>query len=210
MDLAGRWATEVARWGAPPELVAPVGADLLERYAQPHRRYHTVAHLGAVLDALFLDLAADPAAVALAAWFHDAVYDPRAPRGANEEASATLAAAALTSLGAPAATVAAVGRLILTTADHVVGPEDADGAVLGDADLSILGSSPSTYRAYVTATREEYGWLSAEEWRLGRSAVLGGFLGRPRIYATGRGRDRWEVAARRNLGDELAALDPQA
>ena len=98
----------------------------------------------------------------------------------------------------------------MTTVEHVVGPEDADGAVLADADLSILGASPEVYRAYTAATRDEYGWLTAEEWRLGRSAVLKGFLARPRLYATDRGRARWELAARRNLGAELASLLAQA
>jgi len=210
MDLAARWASAVAPWGEPPDVVARVGADLLARYAEPHRRYHTAAHLRAVLDLLFLDLAVDPGAVALAAWFHDAIYDPRAPRGANEEASAALAAAALASLAAPPAIIHSVPRLVLTTVDHVVGPEDTDGAVLADADLSILGAAPEVYRAYMAATRDEYGWLTAEEWRLGRSAVLEGFLARPRLYATERGRARWELAARHNLGAELASLLAQA
>ncbi len=210
MDLAARWASTVAPWGGPPHIVAEVGADLLARYSEPHRRYHTATHLRAVVDLLFLDLAVDPDSVALAAWFHDAVYDPRAPLGANEEASAALAATALAALGAPPAIIHAVPRLVMTTVDHVIGPEDADGAVLADADLAILGASPEAYRGYVAATRDEYGWLTADEWRVGRSAVLEGFLARPRLYATDRGGARWELAARHNLGAELASLLAQA
>ena len=109
MELAARWAGLVARWGAPEEDVSRLGSALVGRYAEPHRRYHTVAHLEAVADALFLDLAADPVCVELAAFFHDAVYDPRAPRGANESASAALAEADLRSLGAPGTSTEAGG-----------------------------------------------------------------------------------------------------
>lgn len=63
---------------------------LVARYREPHRRYHGVAHLAAVLRTLDELLAPEPAspAVRFAAWFHDAVYDPTAPAGANEAASA--------------------------------------------------------------------------------------------------------------------------
>jgi predicted metal-dependent HD superfamily phosphohydrolase len=209
MDLAARWDALVSGWGAPADAVGRVGASVVDRYAEPHRRYHTVAHLESVLEALFVDLAEDPVSVELAAFFHDAVYDPRAPHGANERASAALAVHDLTSLGAPDRSTAAVSRLILTTVDHRVEDGDGDAAVLGDADLSILGA-PAAYEAYAGAVREEFGWLTGAEWRLGRSAVLRSLLDRPGIYATERGRHRWEAAARANLRAELARLLAQA
>jgi predicted metal-dependent HD superfamily phosphohydrolase len=210
MELAARWAGLVARWGAPEEDVSRLGSALVGRYAEPHRRYHTVAHLEAVVEVLFLDLAADPVNVQLAAFFHDAVYDPRAPRGANEGASAVLAASDLRSLRAPGPSTEAVGRLIMTTIDHRVDGGDADAAVLADADLSILGSPAVAYDAYARAVREEFGWLTGDEWRVGRSAVLRSLLDRPVIYATDRGRQRWETGARANLEAELAGLSAQA
>jgi predicted metal-dependent HD superfamily phosphohydrolase len=64
--------------------------DLLGRFREPHRRYHTVKHLASVLataDELLQDVAVpDPGAVRLGAWFHDAVYDPGSDR--NEQAPA--------------------------------------------------------------------------------------------------------------------------
>jgi len=202
MELAERWAALVRPWATGPEAEA-VGRSVIARYAEPHRRYHTVAHLDAVVRALFLDLALDPASVELAAFFHDAVYDPRAPAGQNERGSAALAASALGGLGLPSPTVAAVQRLVLTTAAHDAG-DDEDAAVLNDADLSVLGGPPDDYRAYVAAVRAEYGWLADENWRAGRGAVVANLLARPRLYATARGRDLWEAAARANLREELA------
>jgi len=63
--------------------IAPgdVLADLRNRYAEPQRRYHTWAHIEALLGwfALRRDHLHDPVAVELAILFHDAVYDPRDP-----------------------------------------------------------------------------------------------------------------------------------
>ncbi len=184
--------------------------ELLARYAEPHRRYHTAEHVEEVLAAVdaLRDLAADPAAVELAAWMHDAVYDPRAPAGANEEASARLA---LARVGGPRGEE--VARLIRLTADHTCAAGDANGAVLLDADLWILGAPPARYERYRAGVRAEYGHLDDEAWRVWRSGVLRALLARPRLYVTHRFRDRLEPQARRNLAGELAALgggEPEA
>jgi predicted metal-dependent HD superfamily phosphohydrolase len=205
-ELSDQWAGMAGGWGAPPVEIERTGASLVARYAEPHRRYHTVTHLRAVLEHLFLDLAADPVAASLAAWYHDAVYDPRAATGVNEAASADLAETELARLGAPAVTQAEVARLIGLTVDHRAGAGDRDGAVLCDADLAILGASPDVYANYAAAVRDEFGWLGADEWRAGRSAVLGRLLERPWLYATTRGRDRWERRARVNLAAERVGL----
>jgi len=148
------------------------------------------------------DLADDPDAVELAAWFHDAVYDPAAPAGANERASAALAAELL----ADRSERDEVVRLVLLTAGHEVGEGDRNGAVLADADLAILGSEPERYAVYAADVRAEFAHVDDDAWRAGRSAVLRGFLARPRIYRTERAHERFDAAARRNLAEELSAL----
>src|SRR3954468_23299720 len=69
----------------------PYADNLLARWQEPQRHYHTLTHLTAVLDHIdVLDTyASDPDVVRLAAWFHDAVYLP--DRSENEERSAHLA-----------------------------------------------------------------------------------------------------------------------
>ena len=170
------------------------------RYAEPHRRYHTTEHLDEVLAAVHElgDLADDLRAVELAALFHDAVYDPAAAPGANERASADLAAA-LTGDDE-------VVRLVLLTAGHEVEAGDRNGAVLVDADLSILGAPADRYERYVGDVRAEYAHVDDDAWRAGRSAVLRGFLDRPRLFVTDPYHDRLDAAAQRNLAGELAAL----
>ncbi|MEU6942545.1 hypothetical protein ABZ943_38810, partial [Streptomyces rubiginosohelvolus] len=89
-DLAGlsdRWRETLlaARAGASGPDPLPYAENLLARWAEPQRRYHTTAHLTAVLDRIdtLAPYADDVHAVRLAAWFHDAVYRP--DRTENEE-----------------------------------------------------------------------------------------------------------------------------
>jgi predicted metal-dependent HD superfamily phosphohydrolase len=180
-----------------------LGADLLGRWSEPHRHYHDLEHLAEVLTALD-ELTADaaPATVRLAAWFHDAIYDPRAHD--NEERSAELAAKTLPTAGLASEDVSEVVRLVRLTATHDPASGDADGMLLCDADLAILGSSPTRYGRYVADVREEYAHVPEAEFRTARDRILQGFVDRSRIYRTDAARDRWESAARRNLTAELA------
>jgi predicted metal-dependent HD superfamily phosphohydrolase len=175
----------------------PVREDLLSRWSEPHRRYHDVRHLREVLAALPADA---PATVVLAAWYHDAVYDP--VRDDNEAASARLAGEQLA--GEPE--LAEVERLVLLTRTHDPAPGDANGAMLSDADLAVLGTSPERYDAYASDIRAEYAHVGDEDFRRGRASVLAALLAHQPLYRTERGRERWEEAARDNLSRELAAL----
>jgi predicted metal-dependent HD superfamily phosphohydrolase len=200
---------------APPERAESVGRSLISRYAESQRHYHDGRHLAEVLDAvdLLAEHADDPDAVRLAAWFHDAVYEPTAGPGANEEASARLAEDVLTGLGRPAAEVKAVAALVRGTEHHEPSPAAAsagDTAVLFDADLAILGSSPGRYAEYAADVRAEYAHVPETSFRSGRAAILRGFADRPRIYLTPTAYTRWESAARTNLAAELAHLSDPA
>jgi predicted metal-dependent HD superfamily phosphohydrolase len=190
------------RWPGPEAL----GAELLRRYAEPHRRYHTTEHLAEVLDHVdeLAGEADDAGAVRLAAWFHDAVYDPT--RGDNEERSAVLAERMLADTDLPAATVAEVARLVRLTTTHDPAEGDRDGAVLCDADLAILAAVPERYAAYAAAVREEYAAVPDEAFRAGRAEILRNLLGLPALFRTAYGRERWEAAARHNLQIELMLL----
>jgi predicted metal-dependent HD superfamily phosphohydrolase len=184
-----------------------VGEDLVARWSEPHRHYHTLAHLGAVVsivDSTAAAVGADGPVVALAAWFHDAVYDPR--RDDNEEASARLAGTALARLGRPAAQVAEVARLVRLTATHDPEPGDRNGALLCDADLAILAADPPAYDRYSAAVRREYPHVPDDAFRAGRAAVLRRLRDRPALFHVVAHRADWEARARANLSRELAAL----
>ncbi|MFC4505879.1 MULTISPECIES: hypothetical protein [Streptomyces] len=185
---------------------APYVDNLLARWQEPQRRYHTLVHLTAVLDHVDVleEHADDPAAVRLAAWFHDAVYNP--DRSENEERSARLAERALSEAGVPDARTAEVARLVRLTVTHAPADDDRDGQVLCDADLAILAAPPSAYAAYTAAVREEYHFVPNDAFRAGRAAILRQLLDLPRLFRTPYGKEEWEATARYNLRGELALL----
>ncbi|MDR3079478.1 MAG: hypothetical protein LBV60_00865 [Streptomyces sp.] len=206
--LRSRWtrALEEARGpGGGPDPV-PYADHLLARWQEPQRRYHTLAHLTAVLDHIdvLAEYAADPDAVRLAAWFHDAVHLPE--RSENEERSARLAERALPEAGVPEDTTAEVARLVRLTVTHAPEPGDANGAVLCDADLAVLAAPAETYVTYTAAVREEYGFVPDDAFRTARADLLRQLLGRRRMFRTPHGEREWEEPARRNLRAELARL----
>ncbi|WFE32406.1 metal-dependent phosphohydrolase [Micromonospora sp. WMMD975] len=208
-ELTARWRETARAAGATdPADVDRAGARLLAGWREPHRHHHTVAHLRAVLDVVdaYADQARHPDQVRLAAWGHDAVYDPRAGDDANERASADLAGALLTAAGVPAATVAGVRRLVLLTAGHQVGPDDPDGALLCDADLAVLAAAPADYDRYAAAIRREYAHVPEPDFRAGRADVLRRLLALPALYRLPETHARWEAPARANLRRELTAL----
>ncbi|HEX6870519.1 MAG TPA: metal-dependent phosphohydrolase [Micromonosporaceae bacterium] len=204
-DLLQRWRDALPP-SAPAAAGSRYGQELLARWQEPHRYYHTEHHLAAVLTVIdeHADWAHDPTAVRLAAWFHDAVYLPQ--RVDNEEASALLAEAWLPDLRLGGDLVAEVARLVRLTASHDPMPGDRNGGLLSDADLAILAAPAETYRWYSHAIRREYAHLPDAVFAGGRAAVLENLLSLPRLFHTPVLRDRFEDAARRNLSRELTAL----
>lgn len=206
-----------------------LGEDLLERYEQPHRKYHTSVHLSEMLTALKTlyerHHTATPRAVLLAAWFHDAVYE--ANPGEDEAASADLARTTLTPLASTGSLtnreVTAIAHLIELTASHQLadGIEEytsgaltrADAAFFLDADLAILAADSPRYTRYVAGVRAEYAHYASDAFTRGRAGILQGFLNRTAIYASDTAHLLWDAPARLNLRTELegyrAALSEQ-
>jgi predicted metal-dependent HD superfamily phosphohydrolase len=183
-----------------------IGEELLGRYAEPHRRYHTTQHLADVLDRID-ELAGgseDLFLVRLAAWFHDAVYAIPPGQVSNEEASARLTIRTLGRVGLEQEDLTQVARLVRLTETHVPGTRDPEGELLCDADLAILAAEPAAYDRYVDQIREEYARVPEEEFLAGRLAVLASFADRE-LFRTGKGR-RLTGAARANLEREMRTL----
>jgi predicted metal-dependent HD superfamily phosphohydrolase len=203
---------DVAPHAPPDDVVGRAGAELLVRWNEPARRYHTTRHLVEMFGALEeLEEAGEidgrQCSVArLAAWFHDAIYDPGASPGSNEMDSAALARDTLQELGFGAHDVHAIDRLIQLTASHDAdGAEPFDAAFL-DADLWILSAPKDRFDGYCDQVREEFAHVPDPAYRRGRKALLEPLAHRDTIYRTSRALHRWETPARINLGRELARL----
>lgn len=199
LDLTGQLALD-------SQAARDAFAAIAARYAESHRAYHTLAHVGHVLHEIerLAPNAPNLRAVKLAAWFHDVVYDPRASD--NEARSAAYAGKRLQVLGQPQALITEVQRLIMLTRSHEAGSDDDAGQILCDADLAILGASETRYRRYSDAIRREYAWVDEAAYRAGRIAVLQQFLQRSRIYHTATMQHEREQIARHNLDAEIQRL----
>ena len=175
---------------------------LLAAYAQPQRHYHTQQHLAeclAHLDAVWQQ-AQRPGDVAIALWFHDAIYDIKAKD--NELRSAQWAVQALKDCDATDETCQRVHALIMATC-HTAAPAgastEADAKLLVDIDLAILGASPERFAEYDAQVAAEYAWVPRLVYRFKRKQVLNSFLQRDAIYLTPHFHQRLEAQARRNL-----------
>lgn len=193
-----------------PEEVARTAmlAQLAAAYQAPGRHYHTLTHIQTLLDAV--DEAAahlhDPQVVALAVWFHDAVYEPL--RSDNEVKSAELARAFLAGTSLAAERQARVAFLIERTYDHTQPqpPDDLDLLFFLDADLGILGAFETRYQEYAWQVRQEYRMVPGLLYRRGRRKVLHKLLDAPVLYHTPAFREQLDAPARRNLAQELREL----
>ncbi|MGV9005981.1 MAG: phosphohydrolase [Brevundimonas sp.] len=188
-------------------ITGAVRDDLISRYREPLRRYHTLTHIEDCLAQAKASTDLGPEARALlmtALWFHDAIYDPQ--RADNEAASARLAADTLKTMGRSEVEIAEIERLILLTAGHTVAADDHLGARLVSIDLSILGAPPARYDAYAQDIRAEYRHVPDPLYRPGRAAILRRFLEARRLFPDPVWAARLEERARDNLQREIADL----
>jgi predicted metal-dependent HD superfamily phosphohydrolase len=183
---------------------APWYDRLTRAYGEPHRHYHNLQHIAECLaefDAA-RSVMHPSAAVELALWFHDAVYDPRAED--NEEQSAAMArhclgAAGVSRLAAP------VSDLVMATKAHR-GEAGPDSALVVDIDLSILGQGEHRFSEYEAQIRAEYGWVPQAIFNSKRAQILERFLARRHIYTTHVFAAKYEEQARRNLENSILKL----
>jgi predicted metal-dependent HD superfamily phosphohydrolase len=188
------WKCDLIEAGIEPS--AEHWEELVRLHAD--RAYHNLIHVAAVREAV-VGLGGLPA-TRLAAWYHDAVYEPA--RTDNEDASARLARERL---AATQETVEEVERLILLSKTHSPEVDDLQGQILCDADLAILAAPPEDYCRYAEAIRKEYDFVDDRTFWQGRAQVLQSLLSRPAIYHTP-GMQEAEAAARVNVLTELSWL----
>ena len=182
-----------------------IRADLIGRYCEPHRSYHTLQHLDECFAKLqeLRALAVFPEEIELALWFHDAIYDVK--RQDNEERSADWARSVVLAAGLSTTVAARLHALVMATRHDAV-PDDIDQQILVDVDLAILGAEPSRFDEYERQIRAEYSDVGVVEFRRARGKVLTEFLKRPTIFNTERFKAAYEARARLNLARSIKAL----
>lgn len=183
---------------------AALGADLLARYAESGRLYHTIDHIDHCLgqfDEVRPDcVQAD--AVELAIWFHDAIYN--FPAYENEKLSAAFFMETSDQV-LDSEFRKDVAALVIAT-EHVKVPDDADQRILVDVDLSSFGLPWDKFAADGKNIRRELHYLADAEFYKGQIAFMQSLLGRDRIFNTSHFFDAYESIARDNVGRYLNSL----
>jgi len=166
--------------------------ELTRRHTEPHRHYHGLGHIAAMLDRGTVFPLDDVQAMAV--WFHDAIYDPSSKT--NEEDSAALAGERLRAAGWAPGAVDLVQRIVLDTKRHVPSCPQAEPVL--DLDLMSLAAPWPEFAHNTTAIRREYAHVADADFAAGRRAFFTTMLQRERLYFTPFGA-ALEAAARANL-----------
>ncbi|MBP6859960.1 MAG: hypothetical protein KBC38_00110 [Candidatus Pacebacteria bacterium] len=179
--------------------------DVIARYGEKHRFYHTLEHIGHCLTEfdiarkyLTLPRATDWAAIEHALWFHDIVYSTTS--SGNEEKSAEYAYRELRGMDMPVLFCDQVKRLILVTKLHL--PQAPDEEVMCDIDLAILGQPRLRFSQYEEYIKFEYG-VEPHVFSAGRAKFLVGMLKRRPIFSTSLFQHAYELHARANMALSL-------
>ncbi len=188
------------------ESVSLVYEDLMRRYAEKHRFYHTSGHIEFLLRTLdsFKHHLKNYRALSLAAWFHDAVYKVLAAD--NEKKSAELARKMLADFDFRSDELDLIEQLILSTEKHLPLNHSEDEKIFLDADLAVLGFPEAEYKKYSQNVRKEYQMIPDFLYKNGRKKVLENFLEKNSIYFTSFFTEKFENNARTNMENELKEL----
>ncbi|WP_278397635.1 metal-dependent hydrolase [Acinetobacter venetianus] len=170
---------------------------LIVAYSEKHRAYHTIQHLYECLVLLesVRSYLKDVNAVALALWFHDAVYDPQAKD--NELKSAALFEQYLAQ-DLSADDIQKIKQWILATQWHEA-TDELDLQFLLDIDLAILAASPERFSEYEQQIQQEYVWVDPDVYSIKRKEVLAHFYQVERLYQAEYFQQNFEQRAKQNL-----------
>jgi len=182
-----------------------------QRLQEPGRFYHGVGHIVWMLDKLgeWGDATgltgAQRVELELAIIYHDAIYVPGS--ATNETDSAELARTDLTALGFDPSGIATIVLTIEATTTHECDPNDTLSNWIIDLDLAAIADDEA-YRVNGLLIREEFGYVSDEDFRNGRMKFLSNYLAHKHLFKTHLGQTL-EAAARRNMSAELSKLSEQ-
>lgn len=201
-SLYKRWVEGVGSGGLADETFTA----LVKSYSEPHRKYHTLAHLEQCFDAADRivpykagsDKNHEHTVFSLSIWYHDYVYFTQ--NHGNEELSVAAFQDRAFILDLDRSVVEEVSRAILLTKhnDSVEVGTEVEAFVL-DTDLSILGADQKTFENYEQQIREEYATIPTGIFWTKRLEILERFVTKQSIYLTKVFRETFETQARVNL-----------
>lgn len=184
--------------------------SLVSLYEAPERSHHNFSHIQEMVRE-YLRYQEHTKSMKLVTWsalLHDAVYDPKAAPGVNEEMSATKATQDLPAF-LPYMGVVIVARYVRATAKHATYRPSNDLQLFLDSDLWVLGSPEDRYSRYSADIRQEYAHVDPDTYRSGRIEALQDLSTRVEgkyVFQTNIFRDNYETQAQKNIANEIKEL----
>ena len=211
--LAGQWNGSLLSTADKQSGIEAFGF-LIQAYMQPHRFYHTLGHIKALLKQAEELPLNDKAAVRMAIFYHDIIYDTdpdvlssiQSGRTlSNEERSARLAIRDMTDMGFDAATIKKTARMIRLTETHECDHEDdIDTKFFLDMDMSIIGAPAEQYAKYVSQIECEYARVPKEAYMKARTNFINSALKSAKLFCTERYNRQYADQSYKNLQYELS------
>lgn len=184
-----------------------VWQSLSRHYQEPHRYYHTLAHLNHCLHQL--DQAKEHviefSASEMAIWFHDIIYH----YGARD--NEILSVAYFRELAEPTMPIPFVDRVseFIIATQHTGAAKDASIAYVVDIDLSGFGLPWEAYLADSDALRHEASGVSDEHYYQGKLRFLTELQRWPSLFQSAFFRNRLEFTAQSNIARYTSDLYKQ-
>lgn len=192
--LKNKFYTLTHHFTTDEKLIGSLWHEIHTQYSEPHRHYHTLKHLEYLYKEL--EMVTLTPVVEFGIFYHDIIYD--VAKQDNEEQSAIYAQKRLKALTLPEELIEDITQLILLSKSHHSTPIN-NAKLFLDADISILGTSPSVYEQYTQNIRKEYHIYDDATYKDGRIKVLAHFLEKPRLYQSKHFYHRYEEQARSNI-----------
>ncbi len=180
--------------------------ELVARYTESHRYYHTLDHILGCLTVFdrVRHLAKHPLSLEFSIFIHDGVYNvgPNVSDIINVEQSAELLLSMLKDLNI-SIDISMPAEIDVLATKHNFIPKDSDQQLMIDIDLYSLSTPEEVFDWNTANIRKEFSWVQPDsEFDAGRVAFMQRFLDkkvRPSIYMTEYFQSRYEALARENL-----------
>ena len=201
-----------------------IWAVVKEYYSEPNRKYHTLEHISQMLydfdtycrhhrrinNSFDLDYKNELEA---AIWFHDIVMITNDGKGRvpnnSEQLSAEMAWDLLSE--STSLDLSLVHKYILLTRhSQSIKPETVEEELILDLDLAILGKHAVIFDKYEKDIRFEYKHVPEETYRTVRASVLEKFRQSENLFHTEFFRDKYQAAAKANLGRSIEMLNDRS
>jgi predicted metal-dependent HD superfamily phosphohydrolase len=177
---------------------------LFSRMSDTRLHYHTPIHVLCMLDFAQIHNIPLSAPEILAIWFHDAIYEPNAQSGQNEEQSKLFMESLMAVAGPDYQDhILDAGAMIRATAKHLETGLNPNWETVLDLDLSGFSYGLKQSKVVTKAIRDEYPQYTDAEFNVGRKQFLKQLIAKGFVYRTPLFKEKFENIALANIQEEL-------